>query len=133
MRDDEARLAEWRRRGREMGLELAAAAKRAIEAGEPVELCARALAETTVSLAGECASAGAARDEVVAYVNELSASFGETIEATGSAATSQLIPEVRAEPSPSPARSTSSAPSRSRGSPRSSKPGARRNRRARSG
>jgi hypothetical protein len=68
MRDDEGRLAEWRRRGREMGLELAATANRAIEAGELVEVCARTLAETTVRLAGECASAGAARDEVVAYV-----------------------------------------------------------------
>ena len=124
MRDDEARLTEWRHRGREMGLELAAAAKRAIEAGELVEVCARALAETTVRLARECVSAGAARDEVVAYVNELSASFGETIEARGSAATSQPIAELRAEPSPSPARSTSSAPS-----PRSSKPRARSNRR----
>jgi hypothetical protein len=78
MRDDEARLAEWRRRGREMGLELAVAAKQAIEAGELVEVCTRALAETTVRLAGECASAGAARDEMVAYVNELVVSFGET-------------------------------------------------------
>jgi hypothetical protein len=116
-----------------MGLELAAAAKRSIEAGELVELCARALAETTVRLAGECASAGAARDEVVAYVNELSASFGEVIEATGSAVMSQSIPEVSAEPSPSPPRSTTSAPSLSRDSPRSSNPGARSNRRARSG
>jgi hypothetical protein len=99
-----------------MGLELAAAAKRAIEAGELVEVCARALAETTVRLARECVSAGAARDEVVAYVNELSASFGETIEARGSAATSHPIAELRAEPSPSP-------------SPRSSKQRARSNRR----
>jgi hypothetical protein len=109
-----------------MGLELAAAAKRAMEAGELVEVCARALAETTVRLAGECDRAGAARDEIVAYVNELSASFGETM-AMGSAATSQPMAEARAEPSPSPA--TFSATSPSSRSLKKSKPGARSNRR----
>src|SRR4051794_22497041 len=82
-------------------LELAAAATRAIEAGELAQVCARALAETTVRLARECASAGAVRVEVVAYVNELSASFGETIASTGSSVTSQAIPEIQATPSPS--------------------------------
>jgi hypothetical protein len=78
------------------------AATRAIETGELAEVCARALAKITVRLARECASPGAARVEVVAYVNELSASFGETIAATGSPVTSQAIPELRATPSPSP-------------------------------
>jgi hypothetical protein len=123
MRDDEARLAEWRRRGRVKGVELAAAATRAIETGELAEVCARALAETTVRLARECASAGAARVEVVAYVNELSASFGETIAATVSSVTSQPIPEIRATPSPSP----------SSGSRASAKPRTQSNRRARRG
>jgi hypothetical protein len=123
MRDEEARLAEWGRRGRVKGVELAAAATRAIETGELAEVCARALAETTVRLARECASAGAARLEVVAYVNELSASFGETIAATGSSVTSRPIQENRATPSPSPSRSSLA----------SSKPRTRSERRARKG
>ena len=85
----------------EEAAELAAAATRAIETGELAEVCARALAETTVRLARECASAGASRLEVIAYVNELSASFGKTIAATGSSVTSQPIPELGATPSPS--------------------------------
>jgi hypothetical protein len=123
MVDEEARLAEWRRRGRVKGLELASAATRAIAAGELAEVCARALAETTVRLARECSSAGAARVEVIAYVNELSASFGETIAATGSSVTSQPIPEIRATPTPS----------QPNGRLASSNPGARSNRRARRG
>ena len=123
MRDDQAKLAEWRRSGRKMGLELAAAAKQAIGAGELIEVCARVLAETTVRLAGECASAGATRDEVVAYVNELSASFGDAIGGDGDRRHVAAYPGLRAEPSPSP----------SRGSSRNSKSGARGNRRARSG
>jgi hypothetical protein len=123
MTDEEARLAEWRLRGRVKGLELAAAATRAIEAGELAEVCARALADTTVRLARECASAGAARVEVVAYVNELSASFGETIAATGSPVMSEAIPEIRTTLSPLP----------SSGSLESSKPRTRSDRRARRG
>ena len=79
--DREARLTEWRRRGREKGREFAAETKQGMAAGGTAETWARALAEATVELTGEF-SAGATRDEVTAYVNELLVSFGETI-ATG--------------------------------------------------
>ena len=80
--DREARLAEWRRRGREKGQEFAVETTRGMKAGGTAETWARALAAATVLLANEHGSAGATREELTAFVNELSASFGETIEAS---------------------------------------------------
>jgi hypothetical protein len=80
--EPEARLTEWRARGREKGRAFAAETKRGMATGATAETWARALAEATAQLANEYVSAGAPRDEVLVYVNELVLSFGETM-ATG--------------------------------------------------
>ena len=80
--EPEARLTEWRARGREKGRAFAAETKQGMAAGDTAETWARALAEATAQLADEYASAGAPRDEVLVYINELMLSFGEMM-ATG--------------------------------------------------
>ena len=75
----EARLTQWRRLGRGEGQAFAVEAARGLKAGGTPEVWARALAEATLEYAGEYFRAGATRDELRAYVNELLASFGETL------------------------------------------------------